>query len=142
MSKYPWLICLIGAINMGAPAVQAAPIEMAFPLGSQPSLQRKLDLIAAPIKSKADLDRHMEVSAIIDSPINRLSPLARKRFLATLVFNENGLVSYGYADLVAELGAADIYQLMALFGAQRTVALIKGLHIGSGEDAAVAQLKP
>jgi hypothetical protein len=102
----------------------------------------KRDFIGAQIKSSSDLRTYILVTPKDQSPFEKLSAGAKERFLAGLVFNENGLVGYDYSDLVSELGAADIYRLMSLFGAQRTVALIRGLRIETSEDATIGRLQP
>jgi hypothetical protein len=102
--------------------------------------QHQLDFIAAPIKSSSDLQAHLAMMPKALSPIEKLSPGAKRRFLAGLVFNENGLVSYDYSDLAAELPASDVYRVMSLFGAQRTVPLIKGLRTEGGADKLVTDI--
>ncbi|MFC4525096.1 hypothetical protein ISN76_02505 [Dyella halodurans] len=97
--------------------------------------QRQLDFMAAPIKSAKDLQAYLAKMPKALSPIEKLSPGAKKRFLDGLVFNENGLVGYDYSDLAAELPASDVYRLMSLFGAQRTVPLISGLKVLGEQDA-------
>jgi hypothetical protein len=101
--------------------------------------QHQLDFIAAPIKSASDLQAYLALMPKALSPLEKLSPGAKKRFLNGLVFNENGLVGYDYSDLAAELPASDVYRLMSLFGAQRTVRLIGGLRVVGKQDALVIQ---
>ena len=101
--------------------------------------QRQLDFIAAPIKSAIDLQAYLAMMPKSLSPIEKLSPGAKRRFLDGLVFNENGLVGYDYADLATELPASDVYRLMSLFGAQRTVPLIRGLKVVGKQDELMFQ---
>ncbi|WP_130617441.1 hypothetical protein [Dyella amyloliquefaciens] len=101
--------------------------------------QHQLDFIAAPIKSSSDLQSYLTLMPKALSPIEKLSPGAKRRFLASLVFNENGLVGYDYSDITAELPASDVYRLMSLFGAQRTVHLIDGLRVEGESDKVVEE---
>lgn len=96
--------------------------------------QRQLDFIAAPIKSPNDLQAYLALTPKALSPIEKLSPGAKRRFIAGLVFNKNGLVGYDYSDLATELPASDVYRVMSLFGAQHTVLLIKGLRTERESD--------
>ena len=72
-----------------------------------------------PISSREGLAAFMRV-AESGHPLRRLSPPARRRFLESLTFNENGLTGYRYDELLAELPASEIYQVLSLLGAQDT----------------------
>ena len=82
-----------------------------------------LDFEMAPIKTSGDLAAYLR-SANRGSPLMALSPGGRQRFLDSLTFNENGLVSYRYEDLAQELTASQAYRVLSLFGAQRTTHLL------------------
>lgn len=76
-------------------------------------LQRELSFLLAPIQSKEDLAAyllHIENNAQSNSPLLRLTPDARKRFINSLVFTEKGLASYYYGDLVVQLSASEAYR--------------------------------
>lgn len=99
--------------------------------------QVALSISTAPIRSRADLFTYLHgVSAPI-SPLYKLSPGARDRFLASLTFNENGITGFSYEDLKNELTASDIYKVLSLFGAQHDIALIKGVRAQSALDRAI-----
>lgn len=70
----------------------------------------------APVHSTADLDRYLKATAKAPSPLDRLSPLARQRFLDSLEFRDGALVSYGRSDLIAELSADETRQVLGIFG--------------------------
>lgn len=91
------------------------------------------------IQSIEDLNDHLQSTA--DSPLHRLSPAARQRFVDSLVFGENGLGGYQYADLEAELTASEIYDVLALFGAERTTSMITGARITNAADEAIMQMR-
>ncbi|MFC6841050.1 hypothetical protein [Xanthomonas theicola] len=66
--------------------------------------QRLIDQLTAPIKSRADLRGYL-AAVPADSPLRRLTPGARKRFIDSLVFSPSGLASYSYEDIASELTA-------------------------------------
>jgi|GEM_PF-2724590 len=85
-------------------------------------LRDHMDLLNAPIRSHRDLARHLRLARDEGSPLFALSNEARRRFLASLSFNENGLTGYRYDDLERELTATQAYLILALFGSQSDVA--------------------
>jgi hypothetical protein len=87
---------------------------------------------AAIIDSRDDLNAYLHRAA--PSPIDRLSPPARQRFLDSLVFGEGGLGSYSYADLEAELSVSEIYDILSVFGVERTTSMITGARVISDRD--------
>lgn len=91
----------------------------------------------AQIRSKDNLDSHLAVAHIINSPILYLSDKARTRFLESLEFSENGLASFDYRDLQRELTASQIYEVLSLFGMQKTIRSIPHLRVASDLDKAV-----
>ncbi|MCC4588966.1 hypothetical protein LL962_17980 [Xanthomonas sp. NCPPB 1067] len=98
--------------------------------------QRLLDQEVAPIRSRAELREYLRVMPA-QSPLLLLSYSSRERFLNSLVFSENGLASYSYEDLVAQLNALDAYKVLSLFGQQATVKLIPGLRQTDGFSQAI-----
>jgi hypothetical protein len=72
----------------------------------------------APINSKAELAKYLRDTPTGTSPLDRLSPGGRKRFLAQLVFGERGLRGFSSEDPQSELTHPQIVQLLALFGAE------------------------
>ncbi|HYG08039.1 MAG TPA: hypothetical protein VD865_16730 [Stenotrophomonas sp.] len=108
-----------------APCLAANPAEPT-PVGDDPvRVQRELDYIAAPIKTRAALDAYLQ-RLPPDSPLLALSPPARQEFLASLVFTEHGLASYRYVPL-QQIDLADAYRILALFGQQRSLAALSGM---------------
>lgn len=117
------------------PAGTAARITLQS-IDAEQARLRSIDFEMAPIKSQADLAAYLR-SAGRNSPLMALSPGARDRFIASLAFNENGLVGYNHEELGRELTASQAYRLLALFGAQRTTHLV-GARIESDADRVVA----
>jgi hypothetical protein len=87
---------------------------------------------AAIINSSDDLNEYLETAD--RSPVDRLSPAARQRFLDSLVFGDDGLGSYSYADLEAELSVSEIHDILSLFGVERTTSMITGARVVSDRD--------
>lgn len=110
-------------------------------LAKQRQMQNRLDFLLAPIKSRDDLAQYLATTPKAQSPLELLSPGAKQRLLASLFFNENGLVSYDYTDLVNELSASQIYRVLGLFGVQRTTGLLKDIRVSSEADRLIVPLK-
>lgn len=77
-----------------------------------------------PIQSRADLQRYLDATPIAESPLSRLSPMGRRRFLEDINFTARGIGGYGLADLEAELTAEDIRDVLALFGLHASSGLL------------------
>lgn len=73
-----------------------------------------------PIRSKAQLDAYLRAHAGRPTPLDCLSPGARKRFVSSIQWSANGkgLRGIGTADLIDELTDAQIHDLLMLFGAE------------------------
>lgn len=99
----------------------------------QEMLNQDVSLRLAPIKSNAALEQHLR-KAGASSPIAALSGPAKRRFISSLKFNERGITSFSYGDLQSELTASQIYQIMSLFGAQHTVALMRNVRVQDAVD--------
>lgn len=95
-------------------------IDCALP-GSSPSVGATK---TSPIKSREDLDRYLEQARESGSPLDHFSAPARKRFLASLQFNENGLFGYRIDEFRVELTPTQTYRVLALFGEQRNTATV------------------
>jgi hypothetical protein len=94
--------------------------------------QRAGELLLAPVKSQLELGAYMQSAKA--TPLDWLSPAAKRRFLASLTFNETGLTGFDYSDLRAELTVTQIHRVLAIFGAQRVVPLIKGARAETDVD--------
>ncbi|HZP64927.1 MAG TPA: hypothetical protein VFB32_01345 [Rudaea sp.] len=102
--------------------------------------QRQIDLAVAPITSKAELAEHLHSTPRGASPLDVLSPGAKRRFLASLRFGEHGLASYAYDDLEAECTSAQIYRILSLFGVQSGTYLLDGARRSEASDGAFGKL--
>jgi hypothetical protein len=84
----------------------------------------QLGRAAAPIRSAAQLAGYLAVDHGPRDPLVALSPPARARFLESLRFGPNGLVSFQSGDIQAELSATQAYSLLSLFGLQAATCAI------------------
>lgn len=99
------------------------------------SLRSDMALLTAPIRSQRDLRRHLRDARETDSPLDFLSPRAKRLFLSSLVFGDSGLSGYRYEELSRELTVSQAYQVLALFGAQDDVRLLPNLRLRTKLDA-------
>lgn len=128
---------------------QADPIELPasqngadqakiFACGEK-SLQQSLAFLAAPIKSQADLKDYLRANKGEWTPLDMLSRDAKSAFLASLRFNDKGLTTFRMDVLEHELSVSEVYQLLAMFGAQRTVGMMRGAKIENDFDREIFQ---
>jgi hypothetical protein len=95
---------LFGLLALGACMSDSQPPEE-MPLGSTSQS-------TSYIKSAAELETYLQTAT--SSPLDRLSPAAKQRFLSSLMFTRYGLASYDHSDLNA-LSATDAAEIRALF---------------------------
>lgn len=103
------------------------------------ALEEDIALALAPIKSRKALNAHLRNTANSMSPLQQLSPGARKRFLNSVTFNEKGITGFSYDDLEAELTPSQIYRVLSLFGAQHLTKQIRGARVESEVDRAIME---
>ncbi len=99
--------------------------------------RRNIALLMAPVKSRAELAAHIDSSRFSGTPLDQLTPKARKRFLASITFNKKGITGFNYGDLEYELSAKQAYRILSLFGAQHTTAMLKNLRIDDEVDKVI-----
>lgn len=86
--------------------------------------RRAVDMQLAPIKSVDSLNDYLANQKPGDSPLDKLSPGAKERFISSLKFNSKGLTEYRYSELETELSPTEIYQILSLFGVQSSTPLL------------------
>lgn len=124
----PWLVLSVVAPDAGAQSNAPVAIgETANPAAQEQREGRRNDISLARIRSAADLDRYLRTHET--SPLDALSEPSRKRFVESLVFTDQGLGSYRYRELEAELSPRQAFELLSLFGAQKTVAQLDFSHV-------------
>lgn len=142
------LISIAAALPFNAFAAEPSSVASAGRLTAEAKIQtsavdalidqelqrQELDVLLAPIKSSIDMDKYLREMPKTASPIERLSPSAKTRFLDSLTFNASGITGYRYDGLVAELSASEIYKVLSLFGAQHTTSLLRGVRVSSRAD--------
>lgn len=102
--------------------------------------ESRIDYATAQIRSAYDLGKFMASPLAADSPLMAMSVAGRERFLNSLRFNENGITSFEYADLQAELAPTQIYRVLKLFGAQRDTSFIIDAKMKSDDDVIIMSL--
>ncbi|MCI2245672.1 hypothetical protein L3067_13770 [Xanthomonas sp. PPL568] len=107
---------------------------VATELSSSYSEQQKVIRKNAQIHSASGLSTYLAKNEPSDSPLNHLSPAARKRFLESLKFNENGVTSFYYADIESQLTSSQAYALLSLFGLQSTLQFMPKLRTTTDGD--------
>lgn len=101
--------------------------------------QRQIDEARAAIKSESDLRDYL-LAEQPSSPLNKLSPEGKAKFLSSLRFGDQALGGYNYEVLEKELTASQIYDVLSLFGAQATTHLLTGARVQTKTDALI--MKP
>ncbi|MDX3936708.1 hypothetical protein [Stenotrophomonas sp.] len=136
------IVCICSLFVAASSSAFSMPLKMdeQAEIQSHPEMQRVL--IAqrnAPINSQVRLQEHLQ-NLSPDSPLRVLSTPARERFVASLRFNESGITSLGYNDIVGELTYTEAYRLLALFGAERILDNLPKLRMDTSEDQRVRRL--
>lgn len=130
MKPIGFLIALVASPCLAADPPQQHPLPTV-----NPSEQRELDQIAAPIRTRADLDDYLR-QIPPRSPLFKLPEQARAEFIQSLVFTERGLASYRYVPL-QQIDMADAYRILALFGVQSSLAVSSGIEAKTQEGQRV-----
>jgi hypothetical protein len=74
------------------------------------------------------LDAYLLANAGKPTPLDALPPLARQRFLDSLVFGRGGVGGFDTSDLAAELTPVEIVRVLALFDAQDHAGAVQSRH--------------
>ncbi|AJQ89147.1 hypothetical protein ACQR5V_04740 [Xanthomonas oryzae pv. oryzicola] len=123
-----FLDCAMARPTDAAPAAAAKHVDA----------QDASRLPTAPIRSTEQLDRYL-ANADASSPLALLSPASRKRFIQSLRFNANGVTTFTYNDIEAELSASQACRLLTLFGIQHALASMRKIRIETQEDEKAMQ---
>ena len=103
-------------VFLGAVAMAPVLACVASEEGRPPAPETVDATVQPPIRSQAQLDAWLRDNAGVDTPLDRMGPGARTRFLASLAFGSKGLGGFSTADLGATLTPAEIRAVLALFG--------------------------
>jgi len=95
-----------------------------------------------PIRSHAALQAYLRTHAGKPTPLDPLPPLARQRFLDSLVFGTGGLGGFDTGDLATELSTGETKRILALFGMEAYAAMVKPRHPESPPPWRLAQAAP
>ena len=103
-------------------------------------LRERVDSGLAPIRSRTDLSTHLASMGQIRSPLSYLSHDAQRRFVNSIRFGLNGVASFDFTALAAELTVSQAYEVLRLFGQQHTIRSIPGLRVEADMDRVILQL--
>lgn len=92
---------------------------------------------AALIKSQSDLDKHLQVLEVVESPLLYLSEPGRAEFVNSIVWTELGVGSFSTLPLELELNVTQAYQILQLFGLESVLSNLKHLTINSSLEFSI-----
>src|ERR1700761_46347 len=128
---------VLGGYSISSVAQTAAQTDQSSQiLTTQKAASEKLDLQFAPIHSMLDVNKSL-TAKVTGTPLDKLSPGAKQRFLNSLTFNANGITGFNYSDLERELSASDVYQVLSLFGVQHLAPMVRGARVESQTDSLI-----
>ncbi|MEA5446652.1 hypothetical protein VCB98_12565 [Gammaproteobacteria bacterium AB-CW1] len=91
------------------------------------------------INSMDELTEYVYSDSVANNPIANLSHEAQARFLAGITFSDDGVSGLYITDLVRELPASQLYELLSLFGLENAVAQIHGVRVETALDKAIVE---
>lgn len=83
-----------------------------------------------PLRSREALEAYLVENAGKRTPLDELPPLARRRFLDSLVFGRNGLGGFDTGDLETELMPGEVHRLLSIFDVEAYSSSIHSRHPG------------
>lgn len=98
-------------------------------------LQRQIAWELAPVKNQSAL----VLLATKKSPLDKLSPESKKRFIDSVVFTEKGIGGFYYGDLELELTPTEIYKVLSLIGQQHITSHLSGARVETVADRLLLQ---
>ncbi|MBD4194327.1 hypothetical protein GUH50_18995 [Xanthomonas citri pv. citri] len=124
------MIVLGVLVGSSAGAGAAPPSSDGELLKSSSILQEEVDLATARIRSSKQFEAYL--AATPSSVAFKLPPSVLSKFRRSMVFTERGLASFSYDGLIDYLNTKELYELLGLFGVQRTISSIPGI-VGKNE---------
>lgn len=112
-------------------------VDLVAPYVQDELARRDIALALAKVRSTKDLSR---LDAESRARLDKLSPKARARFLASLTFSDKGLSGFDYTVLVDELTATEIYRILELFGQQHITSMLSDVKVESSTDNLIMSL--
>ena len=112
---------LLALLPTTVPATSSAPPSPAQASESTPLSQ-------PPLHSRKALDAYLAAHSGSLTPLDLLPPLARQRFLESLVFGRTGLAGFNAAELAYELSDKEIVEVLSLFGAEEYARMAESRH--------------
>lgn len=114
------------------------------PANAGVTINAALAMPAKPIATREQLDAYLRDTPAEKSPLNWLTPGARRRFLDSLVFGQHGLGGMSLDDLTYELTREQAYTLLQLFGKQSYALNLDARRTPrpASDDATTSSLEP
>ncbi|HWT16490.1 MAG TPA: hypothetical protein VN581_11950 [Patescibacteria group bacterium] len=112
-------------------------LDLVAPYVQDELARRDIALALAKVRSTKDLSR---LDAESRARLDKLSPKARARFLASLTFSDKGLSGFDYTVLVDELTATDIYRILELFGQQHITSMLSDVKVETSTDRLIMSM--
>jgi hypothetical protein len=135
------LLIAPGSAALAQSGTPRASLEEAAEFLSKKDADAKIgESMLAPIRSTTELETYLQSRKV--SPFSSLSERSQRLFLESLVFTEKGLASYRYRELEEELTPRQAFELLSLFGAQKTIAQLRFLQSSPEELEAMAKIAP
>lgn len=107
---------------------------------AQVRAERAAALRTASVRSHQDLRAYAMTNKA--SALDALPADARKAFVESVTFNENGITGFRYDVLEQHLTPTQSYAVLAMFGVQHTTSMLDGSKIRTGlDDALIASGK-
>ena len=110
------------ADRRGAEKVHGSETTISY-IAGETDKASSVALALAPIRSASQLRSYIASTPADLSPLFYTTPQERNAFVASLRFGRNGLIDFNYMPL-KQLRAAQVYQLLSLFGLQSTSYLV------------------
>lgn len=129
-----WLVCVSEPAS-AADRQQAQTLEAQ--LKSNSFENRRIAKELAPVKSLQDFHYAQANRAPGMESLDKLSAGSRSQFVNELMFTKAGLASFNYQVLEDSLTYSEAYKLLALFGVQHTVGLMRGLKVQTTTDGLI-----
>lgn len=121
------LLAATFSVGASGPATTQVKPEQVDAHVTQRVIDQDVALAMAPIKSRRQLEAHLQAAKSTASPLLALEPAARKRFLDSITFNDKGITGFSYTELQSRLTASQVYKILSLFGAQHTTSMVRGV---------------
>lgn len=135
------VLLVVGAAAMAQKTPETVNLDVAAEFIAQKERDAaRSESSLAPIRSRSELATYLQQRQT--TPFDALSSRSRRAFVDGLMFTESGLASYRYRELELELTPRQAFELLSLFGAQKTVGRLDFANASTEERQALAKMAP